>query len=293
LVEHGALAGGIVASYNWKDHAVDDLWDRYAEAPLSRDAQVALERARSLGADYVGRARALAREFERPEPDALEFMLDLLLHARVDTDASPFAEIFGRNPAFDGLIALRRGANWGGSADAPQTAVACPRVFVSHRQVDYPHALRIARLAADEGFQFWLDVLDPTLTWLNTAGPGRFTLRQEQLLIAVAIEMALLHCTHVIAVMTPSVYGSGWVPYEYGRVKDSSPFSLQAGCWVHPQLGSAPWEYLLLGVSTRTEDDIQRWLRRELGAWNARFKARCGRNDWREEWGEPGRLPGS
>jgi len=60
----------------------------------------------------------------------------------------------------DGLIRLHSGANWG------RPPLACPRVFVSHRRVDVAEALAIARIANREGFQFWLDVLDPSLSWL-------------------------------------------------------------------------------------------------------------------------------
>src|SRR5688500_12725338 len=41
---------------------------------------------------------------------------------------------------------------------APHTV--CPRVFVSHKQLDAGWARRIARLANRQGFDFWLDVLD-------------------------------------------------------------------------------------------------------------------------------------
>jgi hypothetical protein len=29
------IEGGDMASYNWKDHAGENLWDRYEGAPLS------------------------------------------------------------------------------------------------------------------------------------------------------------------------------------------------------------------------------------------------------------------
>jgi hypothetical protein len=284
-----------MASYNWKDHAIEDLWSRYGNAPLVRSARVALEQARALSADYIGRAMDLAREYDRPPPDQLELAFDLLLNARSDVERSPFAELFRHNPAFDGLVSLRREANWGAQDGGGEPAVVCPRLFISHRQVDYPLALRIARVAVDEGVEIWLDVLDPTLTWLNTVGKRHFTRRQEQLLIAIVIEMALLHSSHVMAVMTTSTIGSGWVGYEYGRVKDSGLYSLQAGCWIHPVLGSTPWEYLLLGVNTYDENGIRRWLRAELAAWGRRHRGTAcpdaaGR-DWRPEWGDPAPLP--
>ncbi|SFN11057.1 toll/interleukin-1 receptor domain-containing protein [Nitrosomonas communis] len=239
-----------MASYNWKDRAGESLWDRYESAPLSQPARDSMQHARGLAADFIGRANELAHNQGREPPDQLELALDLLLNARTDVENSIFAELFEDQQFFDGLVALRRTANWGSQNSDIVSAVVCPRVFISHRQVDYPLALRIARLAINEGIEIWLDVTDPTLTWLNTIGRKCFTRRQEQLLIAVIIEMALLHSSHVMAVMTGNTIGSGWVGYEYGRIKDSSLYSLQAGCWIHPSLGATPWEYLLLGVST-------------------------------------------
>jgi len=79
--------------------------------------------------------------------------------------------------------------------------------------------------------------------------------------------MALLNCTHVIALLTPRTPGTYWVPYEYGRVKDSSPHSLRAACWIDPHVTYEP-EYLELGVKTRSDDEIRDWLRGELAEWN-------------------------
>ncbi|MCW5930003.1 MAG: toll/interleukin-1 receptor domain-containing protein [Chitinophagaceae bacterium] len=284
-----------MASYNWKDYAGEDLWYRYEKAPLSRPARDSMWRAKALAADYIGRANELAHEYGREPPDQLELALDLLLHAQADAEKSIFAELFQGKQSFDGLVALRHAANWGIRDGDIASAVACPRLFISHRQVDYPLALRIARLAIDEGIEIWLDVIDPTLTWLNTVGKKHFTRRQEQLLTAVIIEMALLHSSHVMAVITGNTIGSGWIGYEYGRIKDSSPYSLQASCWIHPSLGATPWEYLLLGVSTRDENSIKRWCHGELAAWSRKYGSNScqdvAKNDWLQEWGDPPLLP--
>ncbi|MDD1612143.1 MAG: toll/interleukin-1 receptor domain-containing protein, partial [Methylococcaceae bacterium] len=289
--------GRNMASYNWKDYAGEDLWHRYENAPISRPARESLWQAKALAADYIGRANELAREYDRKPPDQLELALDLLLNARASAEGSPFAELFRGNPAFNGLVAQRQAANWGKRDSGAEATVVCPRLFISHRQADYPLALRIAQLAVNEGIEIWLDVIDPTLTWLNTVGNYHFTPRQEQLLIAVVIEMALLHSSHVMAVITGNTIGSGWVGYEYGRIKDSSLFSLQAGCWIHPLLGSTPWEYLLLGVSAHDENGIKRWLNDELREWVRRYRTLscqdAARGDWRPEWGNPSSLPGS
>ncbi len=142
---------------------------------------------------------------------------------------------------------------------APNPPLAQPCVFVSHRQTDVAQAERIAYLACQEGFDYWLDVYDPTL---NGLPPGPSNLVQS-VAVAAIIEMALLNSTQVLAVITSNTKGSAWVPYEYGRVKDPQPVSPQAACWVH---NSAPLplpEYLYLGVITHSESDIQDWLRSE------------------------------
>jgi len=43
----------------------------------------------------------------------------------------------------------------------------CPRLFVSHRRDDVKFALRIAKLAEESGFAYWVDVLDPDLRLLQ------------------------------------------------------------------------------------------------------------------------------
>ena len=112
----------------------------------------------------------------------------------------------------------------------------------------------MARVVSQCGFHFWLDVLDPQL-------PG-LTLGVQ---IAAVIEMALLNCTHVIAMETSNSPGSAWIPYEYGRVKTNVLYSIQAGCWVQPGVQPlALAEYYLLGEVTRTENDIKVWLNQEF-----------------------------
>ena len=115
----------------------------------------------------------------------------------------------------------------------PSLESVCPRVFISHKQIDEAEALRIANLASNEGFYYWLDVLDPNLAAPNVATPP------VRLAIATAmiIEMALLNCSHVLAVMTKHTKQSAWVPYEYGRVKDRSITSTQCSAWVKSTVG--------------------------------------------------------
>lgn len=134
------------------------------------------------------------------------------------------------------------------------------RVFISHRRADTVLAKQAARAARQAGCEYWLDVEDPNLTWLtdNTA----LDLGTRAGAIASSIEMALLNCTHVLAVITPNTAGSLWVPYEYGRVKDSSVAGGRAGCWthVHPADTTMFAEYLHLGLVAQTLHEVKAWL---------------------------------
>jgi len=84
-------------------------------------------------------------------------------------------------------------------------------------KVDYGYAERIAWLASEHGWDYWLDVHDPGLTVINS----RLLSPQSQALaVALIIEVALLNCTHVLATITDNSPGSAWIPYEYGRVQE-------------------------------------------------------------------------
>ena len=167
----------------------------------------------------------------------------------------------------DELVRRRRTAHWG------HVPLKCPRVFISHQRADKTRALDIARLAKLEGFDVWLDVLEPALNFPTSPAP---TPQQKSLAVATIVEMGLLNCTHVLAVMTTAAERSRWVPYEYGRVKDSSPYSLSAACWIDSQLATARLpEYLLLGPMTYSDPEISKWLKTELIAWQSVYPG-CG-----------------
>jgi len=163
----------------------------------------------------------------------------------------------------DALVSRRASVRWG----VPGTELSGPRLFVSHRQDDEKRALDVAALAQAEGFQVWVDVLDSDLQRAAKAATGK---PADAALIAEYIEIALLNCTHVIALITPRTPGTYWVPYEYGRVKDSSLHSLRAACWIDQHVTYEP-EYLELGVKTRSDDEIRDWLRAEMAAWSQKF----------------------
>jgi hypothetical protein len=163
----------------------------------------------------------------------------------------------------------------------------CPRLFVSHRRDDKDYALRIAELAARNGFAYWVDVLDPDLKSLaNSRVPERLF----PLVTACIIEMALINCTHVIACLTPNSRGTLWIPYEYGRITELPGLSINACAWLDPNLLSVDFpEYMLLGEITKNENEIETWLRSE---WNI-----CGKNSCKPDgvdpsiFGEISKLP--
>jgi hypothetical protein len=158
----------------------------------------------------------------------------------------------------DDLIRSRRSANWG----APP--LKCPRVFVSHKKEDEKRAREITDLARQGGWDVWLDVLEPELKFPK----GTPSVEEKSLAVATIIEMALLNCTHVLAVLTEKAERSRWIPYEYGRVKDSSPFSLNAACWIDSDVTttSVP-EYFLLSPITKNDQELSTWLQSERLAW--------------------------
>jgi len=179
-------------------------------------------------------------------------------------------DVRARRRLLDALVAARATVRWG----EPGTELAIPRLFVSHRKDDETESRRIATIAQAEGFQVWLDVLDDELQRTAQASAG---MPADALQIALIIEMALLNCTHVIALITPRTPGTYWVPYEYGRVKDSSPHSLRAACWIDQHVTYEP-EYLELGIKTRSDHDIRNWLRGELAQWRRQFPASIARS---------------
>lgn len=136
----------------------------------------------------------------------------------------------------------------------------CPRLFISHRMVDFPLAERIAWLASMIGWDYWLDVHDPGLAAINSL---MLSPKSKALAVALIIEVALLNCTHVLATITNHSPGSAWIPYEYGRVKPSLLASQLASCWVHPCHAITTAEYMNLGPIFHNEQDIRRWLSAE------------------------------
>jgi len=145
------------------------------------------------------------------------------------------------------------------------------RVFISHRMDAADWAERVAWLASTSaGLEYWLDVHDPVLRWATATLPP--TDPRYAAAIAAIIEMALLNCTHVIALHTPpnplpgnprpSWIPSQWIPYEIGRAKSRKVFSDQMSGWFHPQVRppGLRGEYVLLADRRLSDADVETWL---------------------------------
>jgi hypothetical protein len=208
-----------------------------------------------LWREYMGR---LVSGGERPEGSPQQRASILAELQQLSADPFPYS---GDRPADElTLLLLQARLRQAAKTRPPPN---CPCLFISHRQSDVLYALRVAHLAACNGFDYWLDVLDPGLNLLaaNPMIPPRLV----PLLTACIIEMALINCTHVLACMTPRSRGSLWIPYEYGRITEIPGLFRRSCAWQHPQLAVADYpEYMFLGVTTRTEADIIAWLRSEF-----------------------------
>jgi hypothetical protein len=136
------------------------------------------------------------------------------------------------------------------------------RVFVSHQSRDVAPAERLAWLATQAGFEYWLDVHDPILTMASVSNLAAPT---KAFAIAAIIEMALVNCSHVLSVQTANSRSSHWVPYEFGRGKRPIVTSTQAASWFEPGFTLDPnGDYLALGRIVHTEQGVSDWLDDEM-----------------------------
>ncbi|MEW8294676.1 MAG: hypothetical protein AB2715_08425 [Candidatus Thiodiazotropha sp.] len=141
------------------------------------------------------------------------------------------------------------------------------RVFISHQQKDVGDAVKIAAIARSRGFEYWLDVHDPTLRFMGTTNlPPSL----KAFLIASIVEMNLLNCSHVCSVQTVNAVTSRWVPYEFGRAKSRQIHSSQAASWFAPGAYPTTAEYLLLGECLHSNKTVELWLDRERSRLNCR-----------------------
>ena len=143
-------------------------------------------------------------------------------------------------------------------------------LFVSHRQADQDAALRVAWLAWGEGFDYWLDVLNlnpahnQQVRMLETSMGRPLTPFEKSVLLAAIIEMALLNCTHVIAVMTLRTAGSQWVPYEYGRMKDTTALKSHSLLVGHHSLPQTDLPEYVHSRRTREGEGHPHWFSKEV-----------------------------
>jgi hypothetical protein len=164
----------------------------------------------------------------------------------------------------------------------PDPPTCC--LFVSHRRDDVNDAVHIASRAKQAGYEYWLDILDPTLTRLNDGSV--IPSPAKDILLAAAIEIGLLNSTHVIAMHTqhsipnttlpkwhtqhsigPQITLSKWIPYELGRAKARQIRSEQAACWFDQKTKPEDCgEYVYLVLHTRTDPDIDNWLNTKKGS---------------------------
>lgn len=138
---------------------------------------------------------------------------------------------------------------------APGAPAATPTdcLFVSHRQVDVDPARRVACLAEKRGWDVWLDVDDPLLAIASGSPPA-----VRGILIAATIEIALLNCTRLVALLTPNSKGSQWIPYEFGRAKAKKMHSNEVCSYLFP--GVIEPEYAQLARIDRSEASLCAWL---------------------------------
>ena len=127
-------------------------------------------------------------------------------------------------------------------------------VFISHRQTDKKKALWLKKCFEKRNIRTWLDIIDLKMVTDHVN-------YREPIALANMIEIALLNCTHVIALMTPNSAGSAWIPYEFGRVKDSQLSTSNAAIFLHKLKTEDLPEYMqILNHQLRKENDIDYWI---------------------------------
>jgi hypothetical protein len=135
----------------------------------------------------------------------------------------------------------------------------CPRIFISHFETDRLLALKVARIVTECGFNFWLDVLDPKVKRL-AALPAASGI---SIGTSAVIEMAMLNCTHVLAIRSAKNPASPWIDYQFGRIRTRAAYSWQSGSWIAPGVPTS-LEEIGLSLITRDKPAIQAWLNGEF-----------------------------
>jgi len=156
----------------------------------------------------------------------------------------------------------------------------CPCVFISHRRKDVKKAVDVAKEATRLGFDYWLDIHDPTVAAVNRS--TNLTVPQKGLAVAMIIEMGLINSSHLVAVMTNNTKGSEWVPYEYGRVKDDALLSRHTAAWITTTPPIVP-SYMHLGQTHMAWAALQAWLKGEMKSWKEDHLCMRGIDDFDEK----------
>lgn len=137
-----------------------------------------------------------------------------------------------------------------GNRVAERSKLTKPRVFISHRQLDSQRALDFANYLTANGIEYWLDLCDSRLVNAQNLTP---------IAIANIIEIALINCTHVVAIMTKNSKGSLWIPYEYGRIKDPSSYIGNVCAYYDIPKTELP-EYMMLSEYQTAENKVVQWI---------------------------------
>ncbi|WP_292530699.1 toll/interleukin-1 receptor domain-containing protein [Methylocystis sp.] len=174
-------------------------------------------------------------------------LVERLYNVPPDAPSDSWASLFD---SFIGDISREFGP---GSSSRAKTCC----LFISHRMSDVNNALHIAWLATQVGYDYWLDIHNPTLI---AASGSSLPSPAKDILLAAIIEIALLNATHVIALHTKHSLGSKWIPYELGRAKARLVQSDQAAGWFDRHTPpSTCGEYVYLARQLGPLD-IQNWL---------------------------------
>ena len=151
-------------------------------------------------------------------------------------------------------------------------------------------AKRVAYLATQHNLDYWLDVHDPQLSQV----PQDPSNPRYGILIAAIIEIALLNCTHIVAVHTSNSVKSKWVPYELGRAKARWIVSTQACGWFEPSLqpSTTGQEYVYLAyIAHGGENGLKTWFKFQQGAGALPVGTPCAPGNVSWSGPEPDKLP--
>lgn len=241
--------------------------------------ETASESVRDLLEEWIYRYREIeGRVFgQEAWQQFLRILLDLYAQIGEETESFEEAlnydedELWGNDQLIEVLLSLRRAFDQFLDAidrekfNRPRMFIGSKLpscLFISHRSTDSAIAERVACIAQEHQYEYWLDIHDPSLGVLNRFN-GAFPATLRSVLIAATIEIGLLNSTNVIALWSSKASGSEWIPYEYGRAKKLYHFpnglwAPSAAMWVED--GVTPPEYSFLARTFRTEHALRRWL---------------------------------